>query len=131
MAVVDSDGSLLTSISNSDLRITVSGEVIQEWKLIFHYIFSLVLWSSSLLTPQRFRFAGTTVLEFVQHSRELDGSQERPAVVKVSPSTPLIDVFGKLVKTGLHRVYVADAEHKPVGVVSLKDLLRFVLKHSA
>jgi CBS domain-containing protein len=70
------------------------------------------------------------VLEFVQHSRELDGSQERPAVVSVAPTTHLIDVFRKLAKTGLHRLYVVDGSHKPVGVVSLKDLLRFVLEHT-
>lgn len=104
LAVVDAEGTLVTTMSSSDLRTAVSGE--------------------------RFRFAGISVLEFVQRSRELDGKQEKPAVVTVSAETSLLDVFRKLAKTGLHRIYVVDAAHKPVGVVSLKDLLRYVTHHT-
>ncbi len=69
------------------------------------------------------------MLEFVQRSRGLDGPSEKPAVVTVTPNVPLYDVVHKLAKTGLHRLYVVDPEHKPIGVISLKDVLRYVLQH--
>eukprot|EP00956_Cyclotella_meneghiniana_P017942 scaffold29594_cov57-Cyclotella_meneghiniana.AAC.1 len=36
-------------------------------------------------------------------------------------------VIGVLAKTGYHRVFVVDAEKKPIGVVSFADILRWVL----
>ena len=35
----------------------------------------------------------------------------------------------KLSATGLHRVFVLDDHEKPVGVLSVRDLIRFVLPH--
>ncbi len=56
--------------------------------------------------------------------------QERPAVVSVNTEASVVDVLAKLAVSHLHRVYVVDGVHHPVGVVSLKDLLKFVLDAS-
>ena len=37
-------------------------------------------------------------------------------------------VVGLLAKTGYHRVFVVDAEKKPIGVVSFADVLRWMLE---
>lgn len=57
-------------------------------------------------------------------SRSLDGPKERPAVCVASPNTPVILVLKKLAAAHLHRVYVVNTFRCPVGVVSLKDILR-------
>eukprot|EP00051_Salpingoeca_urceolata_P026321 m.476868 g.476868 ORF g.476868 m.476868 type:complete len:313 (-) comp20684_c0_seq1:154-1092(-) len=100
--VVDEEGVAVTSLSLSDLRTAVSGPP--------------------------FKFNNITALELVQHSRSLDGACERPAIVQVHRDTTLRQVVGRLAATGLHRVYVLDAESKPAGVISLKDVLKHALQ---
>jgi hypothetical protein len=48
----------------------------------------------------------------------------RPAVVTVAPEDTLLRVMEVLVAHKLHRVYVADERAKPVGVVTITDVLR-------
>lgn len=101
IAVVDENGKLISSISNSDLRAVVKGKA--------------------------FQFNACTVLEFLQRSRAMDGPNVRPAVVTVTMQTSLYDAMSKLAATGLHRLYVTNPEHDLLGVISLKDILRFLI----
>ncbi len=40
---------------------------------------------------------------------------------------PQCDIASKLSATGLHRVFVLDEHEKPIGVVSVRDLIRFMV----
>ena len=79
-----------------------------------------------LTTGHKFRLAGITALQLVQKSRALEANA-RPAVVCVRLTSHLSDVASKLSATGLHRVFVLDENEKPIGVVSVRDLISFVL----
>lgn len=55
----------------------------------------------------------------------------RPAFQPYNPlmcsaSSTLESVVAKLVKNGLHRLYVCDNDLRPVGVITLTDILRRV-----
>ena len=39
-------------------------------------------------------------------------------------------ILGKLVTCHLHRLYVTDAAFRPIGIVTLTDILRAVMAHS-
>ena len=79
-----------------------------------------------LTTGKKFRLFGTSALQLVQKSRMLEANA-RPAVVCVRVDTSLADIVKRMAATGLHRVYILDDHEKPVGVVSLRDLIRFLL----
>lgn len=49
-------------------------------------------------------------------------------VVAVTGSSTLEAVLEALAVKGLHRVYVVDAEQKPLSIITLTDVLRLVTK---
>jgi len=65
---------------------------------------------------------GMSIKEFFDlHQREL---------IRVSPKTTLKTVLKQLVSTHAHRTYVTDSLGKPIGIISLVDLLNVVRLHS-
>jgi CBS-domain-containing membrane protein len=54
-----------------------------------------------------------------------------PRVVSVTPKDNLATVLNLLVRFRLHRVYIVDEHHKPVGVVTLTDILQELVMHEA
>lgn len=50
--------------------------------------------------------------------------QLKQTLVVASPHEPLFSVVDKLLLTGVHRVWVVDANGKPIGVVSLTDIIK-------
>lgn len=99
--LMNRNGTVDTSISWTDLRVAVQSP--------------------------KFNFRDCTALEFVQRSRSLDSAMEKPAVCVATPETSIEHVIGKLAATGLHRLFVVDGARHLVGVVSLKDILRYLL----
>jgi len=65
-----------------------------------------------------------TAKEFLQLKKER--SDFKGQTTTCSPETPLKDVLEKFAKLKLHRVFVVDKDQKPIGVVSLGDVLRTV-----
>lgn len=51
--------------------------------------------------------------------------------ISVRQSTPLETIIAKLSATRVHRLYIVDEAHVPIGVVSLTDICRAVLSHTA
>ena len=100
IGLVDNTGVMITVLSTSDLRI--------------------------LTTGKKFRLLDISTLQLVQKSRALEANA-RPAVVCVRTTTTLAEIVKRLAATGLHRVYVLDENEKPVGVISLRDLIRHLL----
>jgi CBS domain-containing protein len=64
-----------------------------------------------------------------QHQREskAPGGEVGQALVLARPEDTFLDVVGRFVKYGIHRVYVVDDDCKPVGVVTCSDILRAAL----
>jgi CBS domain-containing protein len=55
------------------------------------------------------------------------GNEVGQALVLAMPDDTFMDVVGRFVKHGIHRVYVVDNECVPVGVVTCSDILRAAL----
>lgn len=62
------------------------------------------------------------IVEFINIIRQQD-LKERIPVVSVRTTDTLGKAIGKLAATGIHRVFVVDADQKPVGVVSVSDII--------
>lgn len=104
VCVVDEDGAIVTALSTKDIRLLPRLE------------------SAGL---ERANLLDKTVREFVALVRmvsERDG-KTHAAAVTVELNTPLVQVLGKLAATKMHRVYIQDEHRKPVGVVSVSDVL--------
>lgn len=91
---------MITTLSNSDVRVFTTGK--------------------------KFRLFGISALQLVQKSRSLEANA-RPAIVCVRVSTHMRDLVKRLAATGLHRVYILDEDEKPIGVISLRDIIRYIL----
>lgn len=106
VAVVNQRGELVGNLSASDLR---------------------------GLTLEEIDALGLPVLDFINR-RIKDGSSHlsitgnsglTPAFV--GSDTPLIQLMEIIADSGFHRIYVADKDDKPAGVVTLTDVLRLLL----
>jgi CBS-domain-containing membrane protein len=104
IAIVDDNGEIVTAISTKDIRLLPRLE-------------SAGLERNNLLDMNVREFVG-----LVRRVTEIDG-KSRAACVTVEMNTPLATVLGKLAATKMHRVYVIDARRKPVGVISVSDVV--------
>jgi CBS-domain-containing membrane protein len=70
---------------------------------------------------------GLNVLSYLSAVRQEDTSKEtRYPSTNVKESSTLGHAVKLLAKTGYHRVFVVDAEMKPIGVVSVTDVVSFL-----
>jgi CBS-domain-containing membrane protein len=104
VAIVDETGEILTAVSSKDIRLLPRLE-------------SAGLERNNLLDMNIREFVG-----LVRRVTERDG-KSHAACVTVELNTPLSHVLGKLAATKMHRVYVIDAQRKPVGVISVSDVV--------
>lgn len=105
VGVLDSStGELLTCISSKDIRMVPKIEgVIETGKSVLD------------LTCREF-------VALVRRATEKLG-KSHATVVTVEENAPLSVVLGKLAATRMHRVFIVDKHRKPVGVVSVSDVL--------
>lgn len=75
-------------------------------------------------TANKFEFMDVT-LSGVLHRAAGDGGPREPVVV--SPTATIAEALFKLRDEHVHRVFVIDADRKPVGVISLKDIISSIL----
>lgn len=47
-----------------------------------------------------------------------------------TPQSSLGEVMEKVYQTGVHRVWMVDDDYRPIGIVSLTDILRIFADHS-
>jgi 5'-AMP-activated protein kinase regulatory gamma subunit len=104
VAIVDENGEILTAISTKDIRLLPRLE-------------AAGLERNNLLDMNVREFVG-----LVRRVTEVDG-KSRAACVTVELNTPLSVVLGKLAATKMHRVYVIDEHRKPMGVISVSDVV--------
>mmetsp|Transcript_20568 Transcript_20568/g.48999 ORF Transcript_20568/g.48999 Transcript_20568/m.48999 type:complete len:113 (+) Transcript_20568:188-526(+) len=60
------------------------------------------------------------ILEFLTAVNE----GKRPEVVKVTETATLLETMQLLITNSIHRVWIVDGADKPVGVVTLSDIMR-------
>eukprot|EP01137_Pigoraptor_chileana_P022514 Opistho-2@7014 len=103
VGVVDGDGRLVNNFSASDLRGLRTGQIGTHLQM--------------------------SVKEFLEysplHKRKMD-AHNKPLTVKSTDKFG--DVLRKIVVAGVHRLYVTDDAERPVGLVSLTDILRAVVE---
>ena len=82
--------------------------------------------------PDLFHFDAlyTNVMEFVTASRAMNDTETVP-ILSCHPDTPLSTVLGRVVAARMHRIFVVDANHHPISVISLSDLISLFLPASA
>jgi len=73
---------------------------------------------------------GTLLMElsaadFISHARKIsDGyGAARPSVIVVTPNTEMKTVIGKLAAAKVHRVFIVDDKRRPLGVISVSDIV--------
>jgi CBS domain-containing protein len=67
------------------------------------------------------------LLDYLAAIRQKDvTASDRAPVCSVGPSGTISRIVGLLAATEYHRVYIVDQRHKPIGVVSLTDILKYV-----
>jgi len=101
LAIVDEDGMLIGQTSANDLKLFVldRGQLTMD----------------------------LPILDYLSEIRQREASKkEKPGVVKVHTDVSLGRVIGLIAATKLHRVYLADKEGKPIGIISISDILHFV-----
>jgi CBS domain-containing protein len=98
VAVVDDSGSLVGCLSASDLRGSTPGRLFQEFHL-----------------PVRKFLENSQMARFGKTTSELD-------CCRVGDT--LGSVLERLVDVHIHRVFVVDADQKPIGVISLSEFIR-------
>jgi CBS domain-containing protein len=109
VAVVDDEtGKLLGNLSASDIRVLLATEEV-------HYDFFKL-----------------TALQVIQVSRQMlpkkpsaNDAKAMAPIVTAHPLSRVSEAVIKLAATRLHRLYIADSNDMPVGVVSLGDVLRY------
>lgn len=69
-----------------------------------------------------------TCHNFLLHIKSETNEQTRPRrLVTVSANATLEQILRQVVEHRVHRVFIVDQSHKPVGVCSLRDILREVI----
>jgi len=101
LAVVDREGRLVGNTSGTDLK-----------------LFVLMKGQLSLKVP---------ILEYLSQIRLHKSSpvEIRHPSSSVTPDTTIAKLIAKLAATKFHRMFVVDPHNRPVGVVSLTDILRY------
>lgn len=68
------------------------------------------------------------IMEFLKAVRMQSVDIKAPTIA-VSESKPLVEVVGKLVATKVHRIFVVESSenYKPIGVISITDILKLIL----
>lgn len=68
------------------------------------------------------------IRNFLPKLREEYGPKDRPdKVVSLSPGDTLESAIRALSENHIHRIYIVDEKRKPIGVMSLKDILLSVI----
>jgi len=101
LAVIDDDGKLVGALSVRDLK-TMSTDGRMFWRL--------------------FQTIKNFILKVRRENNEKDGDRPR-TVVTVKAFDTLESVIKKLAEHNIHRIFIVDDHKKPVGVISLKDVL--------
>eukprot|EP00561_Arcocellulus_cornucervis_P011872 CAMPEP_0185802698 /NCGR_PEP_ID=MMETSP1322-20130828/2139_1 /TAXON_ID=265543 /ORGANISM="Minutocellus polymorphus, Strain RCC2270" /LENGTH=330 /DNA_ID=CAMNT_0028498469 /DNA_START=129 /DNA_END=1121 /DNA_ORIENTATION=- len=102
IAVVDEDGMLVGNTSARDIKMAAldEGNIPMDTDILSY------LAKVRQATPQK---------------------NERYPSCHVHTDTSVAHVIGLLAKTGYHRLFVVDADQKPVGVISVADIVKFAI----
>ena len=112
VGVHDEEGALLTCITAKDIR-----------------LLPLVDKEESHDDDTVEQLLNLTAVEFVSKARLVSEKRgkARPAIVVVGFDTPVHQMISKLAKTGMHRLFLVDADHKPCGVFSVADVVKVLV----
>ena len=110
VAVLDTDGELLSCISTKDIRVLPRIE------------------SAGLEGTNPLDLTAREFVSLVRRMLEKDG-KTHAACVTVPANASLSLVLGKMAVTKVHRVFIVDDNHKAVGVISSSDVL-YVLQQA-
>eukprot|EP01118_Nematostelium_gracile_P017374 TRINITY_DN739_c0_g1_i1.p1 TRINITY_DN739_c0_g1~~TRINITY_DN739_c0_g1_i1.p1 ORF type:complete len:371 (-),score=125.35 TRINITY_DN739_c0_g1_i1:85-1107(-) len=105
LAVLDADGKLSSTISLRDLK-TISTDSRMFWRL--------------------YQTVHNFLLKVRRENTETGGDRPR-TIVTVKPTDTLQTCIQKLADQKFHRIFIVDDAKKPVGVISLKDILKEII----
>eukprot|EP00291_Cryptomonas_curvata_P021316 CAMPEP_0172161590 /NCGR_PEP_ID=MMETSP1050-20130122/6209_1 /TAXON_ID=233186 /ORGANISM="Cryptomonas curvata, Strain CCAP979/52" /LENGTH=353 /DNA_ID=CAMNT_0012831503 /DNA_START=67 /DNA_END=1125 /DNA_ORIENTATION=+ len=106
LPVVDKDGAIIHNTSTSDVKILMTANV-DDGELSID----------------------SSIEDFLVKLRSRKPSLKTKVPVATCAQTDEVSsVVNKLIKTGFHRVWVVDKKKKPIGVISISDLFRFIVQ---
>jgi CBS domain-containing protein len=97
VAVVDDTGKLVGAMSHSDLKL-IQADARMFWRL------------------------HQTVKNFLQKNRK-EGYERPTHPITASPTETIETALRKFQENHVHRIFIVDDNHKPTGIVTLKDIL--------
>lgn len=77
------------------------------------------------VTSESFR---TLAMSTSQFAEKHSSASQTPKAIMVTPEGTFGDVINLVTHAKTHRVWVVDANHKPIGVISLTDVCRVITK---
>ena len=112
LGVVDDKGKLVANLSLGDLK-AISADANRFWRM-----------EETVLN-----FIKKVKKEFPPHKEGDKVVRGRPrSIVTIKAGDTIDETMKKLLENRIHRVYLVDAEKKPIGVAALRDILDLVLK---
>jgi len=105
LAVIDKEGKLTAAISMKDLK-AMSPDARLFWRL--------------------YQTVHNFLLKVRKENNETSGDRPR-TIVTVKPTDTLDTVVKKLAEHKIHRVFIVDDHKKPLGVISLKDVMKEII----
>lgn len=142
VGVVDEDGKLIYVVTTKDLlgfkslehlalnRMQIEKDI-RDFNAPIEQSNNLDEESVSSLKSSGKALADLTVIDFIAHVRQEELVKDprrkaRAPVCKVLPTAPLKKIIARMSKAKVHRIFIVDEEGKPVGVASVRDIVRIM-----
>jgi len=119
VAVVDSTGSIVNTLSGSDIKVSLGKNIFADLNLPLPEFLAK---SNEYFKRVRSRTGTNQPPEaLLTHLWHSDVQHSHPVVATMSET--LESVLNKLNDNHIHRLFVVDAANRPIGVLSLCDLI--------
>jgi len=102
VGLTDTEGKLVSVLSVKDIKVL---NMANPFKLLFH-----------------------SAIKYVQSVRESEVQESIPTI-HCTPKNTLIDILTRISSLRIHRMFVVDENIRPVGIISLGDILQVTLDH--
>ena len=119
IAIVDADtGRLVGNTSARDIRLSVTTDLLPTGSTS----------SENIDDDNMTDITRTDILSYLAAVRQATSNKkDRYPAAAIKETSTIQHAIQLLAKTGYHRLFVVDAYHKPVGVFSVTDVMRFIV----
>jgi len=128
IAIKDDDGKILTTVTTRDILHFKDLQEVGDQRFKYEqYRRAVKAGKIQKGTNNPTSYINMTAGDFVAKVKQKDIKSDKPAVITAPASANLRDIISKLAKTKIHRLFIVDQKRRPVGIVSVKDVIRSLL----